>query len=161
MLTRKTKYALRALACLAREPAGQRLSVALLAAREKLPRKFLERILLELHRSGFVHSYKGREGGYALAALPHQLCVAEVVRRMEGPLAPVPCVSRTAYSRCTDCGDETTCCIRPVMQRVRDAIAHVLEHTTVADLAATSPHHGRSVGPSRSAKSGRSRRKTP
>ena len=137
MLTRKTKYALRALACLAREATGRWLSVAAIASREKLPHKFLERILLDLNRSGFVTSRKGREGGYALAAPAHKLRLADVVRRMDGPLAPVPCVSLTAYRRCTDCGDEASCCIRPVMKRVRDAIAEVLEHTTVADLAAT------------------------
>ena len=64
---------------------------------------------------------------------------------MDGPLAPVPCVSRTAYHRCTDCGDESACCIRPVMKRVRDAIANVLENTTVADLAATPSRNRRSV----------------
>ncbi len=137
MLTRKTKYALRALACLARAAPGGWLSVATIAAREKLPRKFLERILLDLNRSGFVHSRKGREGGYTLAAPAHTLPIADVVRRMDGPLAPVPCVSRTAYRRCTDCGDEASCCIRPVMKRVRDAIAEVLEHTSVAELAST------------------------
>ena len=137
MLTRKAKYALRTLACLAREPQGGWLSVAAIASQEQLPRKFLERILLDLNRSGFVISRKGREGGYTLAAPATTLLVADVVRRMDGPLAPVPCVSRTAYRRCTDCGDEATCCIRPVMKRVRDAIAGVLEHTSIADLAAT------------------------
>ncbi len=145
MLTRKTKYALRALACLAREPNDQWLSVAAIATREKLPHKFLERILLDLNRSGFVTSRKGREGGYVLAAPAPTLRVADVVRRMDGPLAPVPCVSRTAYHRCTDCGDESACCIRPVMKRVRDAIANVLENTTVADLAATPSRNRRSV----------------
>ena len=143
MLTRKTKYALRALACLARQPRGRWLSVAAIAAGERLPRKFLERILLDLNRSGFVNSRKGREGGYALAGPPASLCVADIVRRMDGPLAPVPCVSRTAYRRCTDCGDEASCCIRPVMKRVRDAIAAVLEHTTVADLAAMPKRKGK------------------
>ena len=145
MLTRKTKYALRALAGLAREPPGQWLSVAALAAREQLPRTFLERILLDLNRSGFVDSRKGREGGYALAAPAQKIRVADVVRRMDGPLAPVPCVSITAYRRCTDCGSEAACCIRPVMKRVRDAIAAVLEHTSVADLAATPKPRKRSV----------------
>ncbi|MEI8242884.1 MAG: Rrf2 family transcriptional regulator [bacterium] len=135
MLTRKTKYALRALACLARGPQEQWLSVAVIAAREQLPRKFLERILLDLNRSGFVTSRKGREGGYALAAPASAMNVADVVRRMDGPLAPVPCVSITAYRHCTDCGSEAACCIRPVMKRVRDAIADILEHTTIADLA--------------------------
>jgi Rrf2 family protein len=143
MLTRKTKYALRALACLARGPQEQWLSVAAIAASEKLPRKFLERILLDLNRSGFVASRKGREGGYTLAGPAASLRVADVVRRMDGPLAPVPCVSRTAYRRCTDCGDEATCCIRPVMKQVRDAIADVLEHTTVADLARVPTRKGK------------------
>ena len=150
MLTRKTKYALRALACLAREPHGSWQSVAAIAAHEKLPRKFLERILLDLNRSGFVNSRKGREGGYTLAAPAHTLRVADVVRRMDGPLAPVPCVSITAYHRCTDCGSEASCCIRPVMKRVRDAIAEVLEHTSVADLVTPPKRNRRSDGSDRS-----------
>ncbi len=140
MLTRKTKYALRALACLARQSPDGWLSTATIAETEKLPRKFLERILLDLTRSGFVVSRKGREGGYALAAPAQTLRLADVVRRMDGPLAPVPCVSHTAYRHCDDCGPEASCCIRPVMKQVRDAIAHVLERTTVADLAATPTH---------------------
>ena len=142
MLTRKTKYALRALACLAREPSDGWLSVATIAAREKLPRKFLERILLDLNRSGFVNSRKGREGGYSLSIPADALSIADVMRRMDGPLAPVPCVSRTAYRHCPDCGAEASCCIRPVMKRVRDAIAEVLEHTSLADLAAVPKRKG-------------------
>jgi Rrf2 family protein len=139
MLTRKTKYALRALACLAREPAGAWLPIASIAARERLPRKFLERILLDLNRSGLLDSRKGRDGGYALAKPAAAISVADVVRRAEGPLAPVPCVSETAYRPCTDCGDEATCCIRPVMKQVRDAIAQVLENTSLAQLAGGQP----------------------
>lgn len=138
MLTRKTKYALRALACLARQPPGSWLSTTAIADEEKLPRKFLERILLDLNRSGFVASRKGREGGYTLAAPAHTLRLADVLRRLDGPLAPVPCVSLTAYRPCHDCGPEASCRIRPVMKKVRDAIAKVLEHTTVADMASTS-----------------------
>jgi len=139
MLTRKTKYALRALACLAREPAGAWLPIAAIAARERLPRKFLERILLDLNRGGLLDSRKGRDGGYALARPAGQITVADIVRRTDGPLAPVPCVSETAYRRCTDCGDETACCIRPVMKQARDAIADILEHTSLDQLARGQP----------------------
>ena len=155
MLTRKAKYALRAMACLARGPRRRPLSVAAIAAGEQLPRKFLERILLDLKRDGFVTSRKGRVGGYALAGPAHAIRVADIVRRMDGPLAPVPCVSRTAYRRCTDCGSEASCCIRPVMKQVRDAIADVLEHTTVADMAAT-PTRTRKPRTNETDRSGRS-----
>lgn len=141
MLTRKTKYAIRALACLAREPAGTRLPIGVIVARERLPRKFLERILLDLNRSGLLASRRGRDGGYALARPAEDISVADVVRRTDGPLAPVPCVSATAYRPCSDCGDEATCCIRPVMKQVRDAIAEVLERTSLAQMA-----RGRTTG---------------
>lgn len=139
MLTRKTKYALRALVCLARAPVGTWMPIAMIAAHEQLPHKFLERILLELNRGGLLDSRKGRDGGYALARSAVDISVADIVRRMDGPLAPVPCVSETAYRPCTDCGDENICCIRPVMKQVRDAIADVLEHTSLAKLAGVRP----------------------
>ena len=135
MLTRKTKYALRAMACLAREPAGHGQSAATIAAHEQLPRKFLERILQDLNRSGFVTSRKGREGGYALAGPATSLRVADIVRRMDGPLAPVPCVSRTAYRPCGDCKSEASCAIRIAMARVRDETARILDGTSLADAA--------------------------
>ena len=136
MLNRSTKYALRSLVRMAGLVEGQWLTVAELARTEKMPRKFLERVVLELNRGGLVVSRKGRLGGNRLAVAPDRITVSTVLRLMDGPLALVPCVSVTAYRRCTDCGSEEACCIRPVMKRARDAAAAVLDETTVADMVA-------------------------
>lgn len=134
MLTSKTKYALRALMALAREAdRGPRL-IADLSREERIPRKFLERILLELKSRGVLRSQKGKGGGYALARSPDQINLTDIVRWMDGPLAPVSCVSQTAYAPCRECTDEASCGIRSVMKEVRDAIAQVLDATTLADL---------------------------
>ncbi len=134
MLTRKTKYALRALSHLARHQAAGPILIADLAAAERIPKKFLERILLDLKQRGILQSRKGRGGGYLLNRPPEAISIAEVVRAMDGPLAPVSCVSQTAYSRCVECPDEGHCGIRAVMQEVRDAIADVLEGASLAAM---------------------------
>jgi Rrf2 family protein len=136
MLSQKCKYALQALLVLAREPGDDLLLVSDIAARENLPKKFLEAILLELNRNGLVRSRRGRGGGYALAKPAGQITFGQVVRIMDGPLAPLACVSVNYYRRCDDCHDEKTCEIRKVMQRVRDAIAQELDGTTLADALA-------------------------
>jgi Rrf2 family protein len=133
MLSQKCKYALSALLVLARAPADQQQPVSDIAEQEQLPRKFLEAILLELNRNGLVRSRRGRGGGYALAKPADEITFGQVVRIMDGPLAPLSCVSVNYYRRCDDCRDEETCSIRRVMQRVRDAIAGELDGTTLAD----------------------------
>lgn len=134
MLTRKAKYALHALSYLARHQGDGPVLIADLSEAEQIPKKFLERILLDLNRRGMLQSRKGRGGGYLLNRAPEQITIAEVVRAIDGPLAPVPCVSRMAYARCTDCRDERHCGIRAIMHEVRDAIAAVLDQATLADL---------------------------
>ena len=134
MLSRRSKYGLKALLALAREPHGEPVLIADLAERDALPRKFLEAILLDLKRHGIVDSRKGRGGGYALRRRPDEITFGEVIRVLEGPLALVPCVSQTAYSRCVECVDEPTCGVRLAMQEVRDATAHILDGTTLADV---------------------------
>lgn len=136
MLSRQSKYGLRALLFLARQPPGKPVLISEIAEPEKMPRKFLERILLDLKKHGILQSRKGKGGGYALARPMEAISVAEVVRITDGPLAPVPCVSQTAYAKCTDCADERTCAIRVVMKQVRDEIARVLDNTSLADLLA-------------------------
>ncbi len=133
MLSQKCKYALQALLVMAREDSDQLLLVSDIAEKENLPKKFLEAILLELNRNGLVRSRRGRGGGYALAKAPEAITFGQVVRIMDGPLAPLSCVSVNYYRRCDDCKDEQTCAIRKVMRRVRDAIAHELDGTTLAD----------------------------
>jgi len=105
-----------------------------IANREALPRKFLELILLELRNHGILGSKKGKGGGYFLARRPELVHLGEVLRVLEGPLAPLPCVSKTAYVRCAECRDERTCGIRMVMKDVRDATARILDQTSLADI---------------------------
>jgi Rrf2 family protein len=133
MLSQKTKYALRALLMLAEAPPEELVLIQDVAERQKVPRKFLELILLELKRHGFVHSQRGRSGGYCLARPAETINFGQVVRAMDGPIAPLPCASVTGYRRCADCVDEQTCAIRKVMRSVRDAMAEILDRTTLAD----------------------------
>ena len=109
-----------------------------LAEKQRLPRKFLEAILLDLKRHGLVDSKKGRGGGWILSRKPGDITVGQVIRVLEGPLALTPCVSQTAYRRCEECVDEETCGIRLAMKEVRDATAHILDNTTLAGLNARS-----------------------
>jgi Rrf2 family protein len=104
------------------------------ARAEKIPHKFLEAILLELKREGILRSKKGKGGGYSLALPADTVTLGRVVRLIDGPLAPVRCVSQTAYAVCADCPDEKTCHTRLIMKDVRDAIANVLDGTTLDDI---------------------------
>jgi len=134
MLTKKTKYALRALVYLAEHQHEGPVLIARLATDEKIPRKFLERILLDLNKEGVLQSKKGKGGGYLLGKPADDIRIGDIVRFMDGPLAPVSCVSKTAYARCKECGEESTCPIRAVMQEVRDAIAEILDNTSLEDM---------------------------
>lgn len=132
MLTRKSKYGLKALLLLARERERGPLLASEIAAREKIPRKYLQLILLDLKRRGLVKSRRGRGGGYRLARAASEINLGEALRVLDGPLALIPCVSQTAYQRCDECESELACGIQLVMKRVRDATAEILES---ADLA--------------------------
>ena len=134
MLAQKSKYALRALLVLAKEYGQGPVLISDIAHREALPQKFLELILLELRNHGILGSKKGKGGGYFLARRPESVHLGEVLRVLEGPLAPLPCVSKTAYVRCAECRDERTCGIRMVMKDVRDATARILDQTSLADI---------------------------
>jgi Rrf2 family protein len=133
-LSRKCKYALRALYCLTREYERGLVSAAAIADRERIPRKFLEAILLQARHAGLVDSRQGKNGGYYLALPPASITIGSVIRAIDGPLAPLPCVSESAYRRCAECVDETRCETRFVMKQVRDAIADVLDDVTLSDL---------------------------
>ena len=139
MLTKKAKYALKAALHLARQRSGEAVLIADIAAAEKIPKKFLESILLTMKNRGILVSRKGRGGGYALARPAAQVTFGEIVRVMDGPLAPVPCVSATAYHRCEECASEQACEIRGVMQRVRDASSAVLDATSLTDVLKKGP----------------------
>ena len=136
MLSQKCKYALQALMVLARQNSDRLLLVSEIAERENLPKKFLEAILLELNRNGLVRSRRGRGGGYALAKPADLITFGQVVRIMDGALAPLACVSVNYYRRCDECRDEQSCEIRKVMHRVRDAIANELDGTSLAKALA-------------------------
>jgi Rrf2 family protein len=134
MLSRRSKYGLKALFALAAQAGRGPVLVSELADRDAIPKKFLEAILLDLKRRGIVESKKGKGGGYYLRRAPREITVGDVVRVLEGPLALVPCVSQTAYMPCSDCVDEGTCGVRLAMQRVRDATAEILDNTTLEDI---------------------------
>ena len=136
MLSKKSKYGLKAMLELAAESGKRPIQASELAERQRLPKKFLEAILLELKRHGLLESKLGRGGGYVLTRKPGDITVGEIIRALEGPLALIPCVSRTAYRRCDECVDEQTCGIRLAMKEVRDATAHILDNTTLAGLNA-------------------------
>jgi len=136
MLTRKSKYGLKALLVLAEEAGGGPMLISELADRQRIPKKFLEAILLELKRAGLLHSKKGKGGGYVLGRKPTDITVGQAIRVLEGPLALTPCVSQTAYRRCEECPDEEGCGVRVAMKEVRDATARILDHTTLAALNA-------------------------
>jgi Rrf2 family protein len=143
----KAKYALKALARLALAPPGQPVLIADIAAQDDIPKKFLEAILAELKQHGVLRSRKGRGGGYLLVRPADTVTVASVLRLIDGPIAPVPCLSRTAYRRCDGCRDEATCTVRLVLKDAHAASVEVLEHTTLADMAANAERLARAERP--------------
>jgi Rrf2 family protein len=140
MLTRKGKYGLKALVYLAGLPAGQTAFVNDIAVASNIPKKFLDAILANLRNAGFVQSRKGKLGGYMLSRPAENIQVGHVVRVLDGPLAPFSCASRTRYVACVDC-DVATCQVRHMMLEVRNAIADVLDQTSLSQmrLAGTLP----------------------
>ena len=141
MISKKTKYALKALTHLAlNEAHGRPVLIADLAQSEGIPKKFLEAILLELRNHGVLHSKKGKGGGYTLARPAEAIVLGSIIRMLEGPLAPLPCVSQTAYQRCEECRDEATCGIRLVMKQVADATAKILDNTSLAEMCRQVDH---------------------
>jgi len=145
-LSRKARYALRALYALANDESGGPVLIADLAEREHIPHKFLELILLELRNAGILRSKKGKGGGYALARPPREVTLGQIIRVVDGPLAPIPCVSERAYVPCEECVSEEACGTRMVMKEVRDAIAKILDGTTLADVCERVAKVGRGPG---------------
>ena len=134
MLSKKAKYGLRALLFLAKEYGHGPVLISEISQRESIPKKFLELILLDLKNQGVLQSKKGKGGGYFLAKAPQVVTLGHVIRALDGPLAPLPCVSQTAYVKCEECKDEMTCGIRIVMKEVRDATAKILDGATLAEV---------------------------
>ena len=133
-LTKKSKYAVKALIALGRRKDSDPVLITELAEREKIPQKFLELILLELKNGGILHSKKGKGGGYFLGRSPENISLGEIIRSLDGPLAPLSCASVTAYRGCDECGDPKICGLRTVMKEVRDATARILDGTSLAAL---------------------------
>ncbi|MCX6219126.1 Rrf2 family transcriptional regulator [Spirosoma sp.] len=134
MISKKAKYAIKALKALTESYGTGPILITDIAKRENIPHKFLEGILLEMRNHGILQSQKGKGGGYLLRVDPERINLAQVIRIIDGPIAPTPCVSLNFYVRCDDCADEETCSIRPIMLRVRDANLAVYEKTTIQML---------------------------
>jgi Rrf2 family protein len=133
MLSMKAKYAIRALSVLAKNP-DQTMQIKKIAEEADAPQKFLEAILLDLRNHGIVNSKRGIFGGYHLTKQPDEISIGNLLRIIDGPLAPIRCASVTAYQRCDDCVDEKTCSIRKAMLEVRNAISYVLDNKTLAQM---------------------------
>jgi Rrf2 family protein len=134
-VSKRGEYALRALIDfgLAQALGRPMLQVSELAAKEDLPVKFLEQILMQLKTGGYLESRRGKHGGYFLARPPENICIGQVIRLIDGPLAPIACVSQSAYERCS-CPDEEHCGLRILMLDVRNAISNILDRFTLADI---------------------------
>jgi Rrf2 family protein len=136
MISLKAQYALRALIALSRAEAAELSLIAEIAETQRIPKKFLEQILLDLKHHGLVASRRGKMGGYFLLRPADQITFGEVLRIIDGPIAPLPCLSRMAYRRCEGCLDERTCEIRRVFGRVAEATRGVLDSVTIAEAIA-------------------------
>ena len=135
MLSKKTKYGLKALTFIARSSSKEPVQVGEIAKSEQIPQKFLESILLTLRKSGILGSKKGKHGGYYLRKDPSEILMTEVMRVLEGPIAMVPCVSLNFYEKCDDCPDENACSVNKLMIQVRDSTLNVFKNTSLKDLS--------------------------
>lgn len=135
MLSKKTKYGLKALSYLAKKEEGIPVQISEIATSENISQKFLEAILLDLKKSGFLGSRKGKGGGYYLLKGPEEISMAAVIRTLEGPIAWLPCVSLNYYEKCNDCESEEECSLHALMVEVRDNTLRVLENKSIQDIA--------------------------
>jgi Rrf2 family protein len=134
MLSKKTKYGLKALTYLATQKDKEPVQIAEISRHENISQKFLESILLTLRKTGFLGSKKGKGGGYYLIKEPSEIPMTSVIRVLEGPIAMVPCVSLNFYEKCNDCPDEEGCAVHKLMLQVRDSALEVYRKNTLADL---------------------------
>jgi Rrf2 family protein len=136
MLSKKTQYAIKALVILGKNYGKDPMQILRIAQEDKIPKKFLEQILLELRNAGLLVSKKGAGGGYSLNKDPKEIFLVQVLRITGGPIALLPCVSLNFYQRCEECIDEKTCGIRDVFTDVRNASLKILTETSIADVIA-------------------------
>lgn len=135
MMSQRARYAFKALLALSRVPIGEHLQIKAVAEQESIPRSFLEHIMLDLKRHQFVGSRRGKDGGYFLLQRPANITLGAVLRLIDGPLAPLSCLSKSAYKRCDDCTDATTCALRLAFEAVFRSTLAVVDKITLADAA--------------------------
>jgi len=134
MLSKKTKYGIKALTFLAKRENKEPVQIEVISRSENISQKFLETILLTLRKNGFLGSKKGKGGGYYLLKNPKDINMATIMRILEGPIALVPCVSLNFYEKCDDCPDENACSVHRLMIEVRDSSLDIFNNRTLADL---------------------------
>jgi len=135
MLSKKTKYGIKALVYLAKQDKRIPVQISVISNSENISQKFLESILLTLRKNGILGSKKGKGGGYYLLKEPKDIPMTVVMRLLEGPIAMVPCVSLNFYEKCDDCPDENLCAVHNIMLKVRDNTLEIFRNTTLADLS--------------------------
>lgn len=145
MLSKKTKYGLKALTFIASQETGIKVPINLITKHEDISHKFLETILLSLRKAGFLGSKKGKGGGYYLLKSPEDIKMTDVIRHLEGPIALISCVSLNFYEKCDDCADEATCGIHKMMIQVRDKTLEIFRGTSLQDLVDASKGNGNVV----------------
>jgi|TARA_B110000495_G_C22480401_1_gene296804 Rrf2 family protein len=134
MLSKKTKYGIKALTFLGRQEDNTPVAIASISKSENISLKFLESILLTLRKNGILGSKKGKGGGYYLLKSPSEIPMTAIMRILEGPISMVPCVSLNFYEKCDDCPDENACAVHNLMMQVRDNTLDVFRNTSLADL---------------------------
>jgi len=134
MISKKTKYGIKALTYLARQENNHPVQIGVISKSENISQKFLESILLTLRKNGFLGSKKGKGGGYYLLKKPEDIKMSAIMRILEGPIALVPCVSLNFYETCDDCPDEKTCAVHNLMIQVRDSTLNIFNNRSLADL---------------------------
>lgn len=135
MLSKKSKYAIKALVSLAKHFGDSSpVKISTIADEENIPRKFLEAILVELRNNGLVHSKMGASGGYTLAKHPEEIVLSQIIRISGGPIAMLPCVSLNFYETCDECPNEEVCGLRDVILEVREATIKILSKTSLSDI---------------------------
>ena len=134
MLSKKTKYGIKALTFLAKQEDRTPVAIATISKSENISLKFLESILLTLRKNGILGSKKGKGGGYYLLKEPKEIQMTSIMRVLEGPIAMVPCVSLNFYEKCDDCPDENTCTVHNLMIQIRDSSLQIFRNTSLSDL---------------------------
>lgn len=134
MISKRTKYGIKALTCIARSEDSRPMQTRVIAEGENISPKYLENILIELRKSGILGSKKGKGGGYYLLKPADETKMTNVMRALEGPIALVSCVSLKYYEKCGDCPDEKACSVNRLMLQVRDNTLAILNNTYLSDL---------------------------